>query len=308
VTVGEVGEFEVIARITARLGQAKHVILGPGDDAAVIAAADGRVVATTDLLVEGRHFRTDWSSGYDIGRKAAAQNLADIAAMGAVPTALLVGLACPPATAVDWIDLLTDGLRDESALTGAAVAGGDVVRAEQVMVAVTALGDLQGRAPVTRSGARAGEVVAVCGRLGWAPAGLAVLGRGFRSPAAVVAAHRRPEPPYAQGPLAASAGATAMIDISDGLTQDLAHIAAASGVAIDVQRAALEVPQRLIDVGAALGVDPYVWVLGGGDDHALAATFGGPVPPGWRVIGSVAAGDGVTVDAEPYVAGHDHFR
>lgn len=307
-TVGEVGEFEVIARITARLGQAEHVILGPGDDAAVIATADGRVVATTDLLVEGRHFRTDWSSGYDIGRKAAAQNLADIAAMGAVPTALLVGLACPPATAVDWIDLLTDGLRDESALTGAAVAGGDVVRAEQVMVAVTALGDLQGRAPVTRSGARAGDVVAVCGRLGWAGAGLAVLGRGFRSPAAVVAAHRRPEPPYTQGPLAASAGATAMIDISDGLTQDLAHVAAASRVAIDVQRAALEVPQRLIDVGAALGVDPYVWVLGGGDDHALAATFGGAVPPGWQVIGSVAAGAGVTVDGEPYVAGHDHFH
>lgn len=307
-TVGETGEFGLIDRIVTRLMVGDHTLLGPGDDAAVIQAADGRVVATTDLLVEGRHFRRDWSGGYDIGRKAAAQSLADIAAMGAVPTALLVGLGCPPETSVEWCEQLADGLRDEASSVAAAVVGGDVVRADNVTLAVTALGDLQGRQPVTRSGARSGDVVAICGRLGWAAAGLAVLGHGFRSPAVLVEAHRRPAPPYDDGPGAALAGATAMIDVSDGLTQDIGHIATASGVAIDVQRAALEVPRQLTDVGAALGKDPYEWILSGGEDHALVATFPADVPAGWRQIGMVSAGEGVTVDGEPFTGGHDHFR
>ncbi len=306
-TVGQTGEFGLIARIIARLGAADSALLGPGDDAAVVQAPDGRVVATTDLLVEGGHFRKDWSGGYDIGRKAAAQNLADVAAMGAVGTALLVGLGCPPETALAWVDELADGLRDEAALVGAAVVGGDLVRTDRLTIAVTALGDLRGRDPVTRGGARPGDAVALIGRVGWAAAGLAVLGRGFRSPAAVVAAHRRPEPPYAEGPRAAEAGATAMIDVSDGLVQDLGHLAAASGVAIDVRRSAFEVPERLSDVGAALGVDPYDWILAGGDDHALAATFGDAVPTGWTVIGTVTSGDGVTVDGRSHTGGHDHF-
>ncbi|MDQ6874688.1 MAG: AIR synthase related protein, partial [Actinomycetota bacterium] len=169
-TVGEAGEFGLIARVTARVGHGPHTVLGPGDDAAVVSTPDGRVVATTDLLVEGRHFRQDWSGAYDIGRKAAAQSLADVAAMGAIATALLVGLGCPPETELSWTDQLTDGLRDEAAEVGAAVVGGDVVRADRVVLAVTALGDLQGREPVTRSGARPGDTVAICGRLGWAAA------------------------------------------------------------------------------------------------------------------------------------------
>lgn len=306
-TVDEAGEFGLIARVIARLGPAVGVPLGPGDDAAVVAVPDGRVVATTDVLVEGGHFRRDWSSAYDIGRKAAAQSLADVAAMGAVPTALLVGLGCPGDTAVAWVEELADGLRDEAAVVGATVVGGDVVRSGSVLLSVTALGDLQGRAPVTRSGARPGDVVAVCGRLGMAAAGLAVLGKGFRSPGKVVAAHRRPDPPYAEGPIAAATGATAMIDISDGLVQDLGHVAAASAVSIGIRRAALDVPQVLTDVGTALGVDPYDWLLAGGDDHALAATFAGSVPDGWLVIGAVGPGGGVTVDGEPHPGGHDHF-
>ncbi len=308
-SVGEIGEFGLIDRIMGRLPVAgDHTVLGPGDDAAVVRAPDGRVVASTDLLVEGRHFRRDWSGGYDIGRKAAAQNLADIAAMGAVPTALLVGAGCPPETPVEWFDALVDGIRDEAAGVGAALVGGDMVRADKLILGVTALGDLQGRAPVTRAGARPGDVVAMSGRLGWAAAGLAVLGHGFRSPAVLVEAHRRPTPPYAAGPLAASAGATAMIDISDGLMQDLGHIARASAVAIDVKRESLNLPQQLRDVAAALGKDPYEWVLAGGEDHALVATFGAHLPPGWRRIGSVSEGEGVTVDGEPFAGGHDHFR
>src|SRR3954469_2673010 len=160
-TVGELGEFGLIRELTSRLTSTPAVRLGPGDDAAVVAAPDRRGVATTDLLVEGRHFRRDWSTAYDVGRKAAAQNLADIAAMGATPTALLVGLACPPDTTVEWCEQLADGLRDEAALVGAGVVGGDVVRSDVVTVAVSALGDLQGRPPVTRAGARPGDVVVV---------------------------------------------------------------------------------------------------------------------------------------------------
>ncbi|MDQ1678812.1 MAG: thiamine-monophosphate kinase [Actinomycetota bacterium] len=310
-TVSEVGEFGLIARVTARLPQGSATILGPGDDAAIVLASDGRVVVSTDLLVEGRHFRRDWSGGYDVGRKAAAANLADIAAMGAQPTSLVVGLACPPDLPLEWAEALADGLREESALVGASVVGGDVSRADSVIVAVTALGDLQGRAPVTRAGARAGDVVAVAGRLGWSAAGHAVLSRGFRSPRVLVDAHRRPEPPYAAGPAASVLGATAMCDVSDGLIADLGHLAVASGVGIDLRRDAFTVTRQLADAAQALGKDPIDWVLTGGEDHALVATFPATVALGadWRVVGAVRVGSGVTVDGEPWegTAGHDHF-
>ena len=314
ITVAEVGEFGLIERLTARFaaGPAPEPVLGPGDDAAVLAVPDGRVVATTDLLVDARHFRRDWSTATDVGRKAAAQNLADVAAMGAVPTGLLLGLAVPPDLPVAWLEELADGMRAECEPLGARVLGGDVVRADVLVLAVTAFGDLQGRAPVTRSGAKPGDVVAYTGRLGWAAAGLAVLGRGFRSPVGVVAAHRRPEPPYAQGPRAAELGATAMVDVSDGLVADLQHVALASGVGIELDTSRLEVSAKLRDVGTALGVEPMDWVLAGGDDHALAATFPGdaPPPPPWTVIGRVARGRGVVVDGAAYQGpgGWDHFR
>jgi thiamine-monophosphate kinase len=315
-TLGQLGEFGLIRRVSAGRSQPASTLLGPGDDAAVVAAPDGRVVATTDVLVEGVHFRLDWSAPEQVGRRAAAANLADVAAMGAVPTALLVGLACPPDTPVATLDGLADGLWAEAGSAGAGVVGGDVASSKQLTVAVTALGTLEGRAPVLRSGARPGDQVALCGRIGWAAAGLAVLQRGFRSPAVVVNAHRAPEPPYAAGPEAARAGATSMVDVSDGLLADLGHVAAASGVVLDVSAAALTVPSRLVDVGAALGTDPRHWLLTGGDDHALAASFPPDVllPFGWTRIGAVLSpGDGepgVLVDGRPYdggPTGWDHF-
>ena len=211
VSLSELGEFALIDRMTAGRRQPASTLLGPGDDAAVVAAQDGRVVATTDVLVQGVHFRLDWSSPEQIGRKAAAANLADVAAMGAVPTSLLLGLACPASTPVAVAAGITDGMWAEATTAGAGVVGGDVTSAPSLVVAVTALGSLEGREPVTRSGARPGDVVAVAGRLGWAAAGLAVLGRGFRSPAVLVDAQRTPQPPYAAGPAAARAGATAMV-------------------------------------------------------------------------------------------------
>lgn len=277
----------------------------------MIATSDGRVVASTDLLIENRHFRRDWSTANDIGHKAAARNFADIVAMGAIPTALLVGFAGPGSLPLEWVDGLVAGLREECGEVGAAVVGGDITAADVVMLGVTALGDLQGRAPVTLDGARVGDVVAVCGRLGWAAAGFAVLGRGFRSPVAMVNAHRRPEPPYAEGPRAAELGATAMTDVSDGLVADLGRIAEASGVRIDLRAGLLDLPAKLREVAAALNVDPVVWVLTGGDDYALAASFPKDIdlPDNWRVLGVVNEGEGVRVDGRRWlIGGHEHYR
>ncbi|MEO9220211.1 MAG: AIR synthase related protein, partial [Mycobacteriaceae bacterium] len=181
-TVAELGEFGLIARAVQGRTQPSSTVLGPGDDAAVVSAPDSRVVATTDVLVEGVHFRLDWSSAEQVGRKAIAQNAADIAAMGAVSTSFLVGLACPPSTPVAVVDGLTQGMWTEADTLGAGIVGGDIVRAEHIVLSVTALGDLQGHEPVTRAGAQEGDVVAMAGRLGWSAAGLAVLSRGFRAP------------------------------------------------------------------------------------------------------------------------------
>jgi len=300
-TVGELGEVGLIAALTARLAGGADVALGPGDDAAVVRTTDDLVVATTDVLVEGVHFRRDWSEAVDVGHKAAAQNLADIAAMGARATALLVGLASPGDVPVSWVMGLADGLSAEAALVGAAVVGGDVVASDQLVIAVTALGALDGRAAVRRSGAKVGDIVAVSGRLGWSAGGLAVLSRGFRSPRTLAAAHRRPAPPYASGPAAAVAGATAMVDISDGLMSDLAHVAEASKVAIELEVSALVIADPLRDAAAALGRDPLEWVLAGGEDHALAATFPADVvlPDGFVRIGRVVLGAGVSVAGLP---------
>ncbi|HEU0214707.1 MAG TPA: thiamine-phosphate kinase [Jiangellaceae bacterium] len=309
--LADLGEFGLISAITARLPQGEGVLVGPGDDAAVLAAPDGRMVATTDLLVENRHFRRDWSSAADVGHKAAAQNLADVAAMGAVATAVLVGLGAPPDLPADWVLGLADGLREECEPMGTSIVGGDVVRSDLVVVSVTALGDLAGRSPVTRAGARPGDVVAVCGRLGWAEAGFRVLSRGFRSPRVLVEAHRRPTVPYDAGPEAADLGATSMVDVSDGLIADLGHVAAASGVGIDLDPDAFEVSDPIRDAAAALNAEPLDWILAGGEDNALVATFPTEVklPERWRVVGHVREGEGVTVDGVRYErsGGHTHF-
>ncbi|MBU2662115.1 thiamine-phosphate kinase [Actinoplanes bogorensis] len=311
-SIAEAGEFGLIARVVAKLENYPTTLLGPGDDSAIVAAPDKRVVASTDVLVEGRHFRRDWSSGADVGHRAAAANLADIAAMGATPTALLVGLCAPADLELAWAEELAGGLADEAALVGASVVGGDTSASPTLTVAVTALGDLGGRKPVLRSGAEPGDVVALAGRIGHAAAGYTVLSRGFRTPKALVEAYRRPSVPYAAGPAAADAGATAMIDVSDGLLQDLGHIAAASVVGVDIRTDAFEVSDQMRDAAAALGVDPYQWILGGGDDHALAATFppGTTLPDGWREIGKVHEGTGLTVDGRAWSgpAGWDHFK
>ena len=293
--------------------------VGIGDDAAVVRAPDGRVVATMDLLVEGRHFRRDWSGPFDIGCKAGAQNLADVAAMGASPTALLLGFAIPGDLPVAWAEDLVRGLAEECARAGAHVVGGDISSADSVMLAITALGDLAGRSPVTRGGARPGDRLAMAGHPGRSAAGLALLEAGLAGSqegepgefAELVASHRRPRPPYAAGPEAAALGASSMIDVSDGLVADLNHLANASNVLVDIETARLPADPALRSAAAALGVNWLHWVLTGGEDHALAATFPPQtsLPGHWSEIGMVGNGHGVTVNSRPAegLSGWRHF-
>lgn len=299
--IRDVGEFNLIARLASAVGT-PPAPEGPGDDAALVSVPGGRLVATTDLLVEGTHFRRDWSSAYDIGRKAAAQNLADVVAMGARPTVLLIGLGAPADFPVSDFDAFAQGIRDECAASGAALVGGDLVRAPQMVVSGTALGLLDDFGPVLRSGARPGDLVGVIGRLGWAAAGLRLL-LGGETSGPLTDAHRRPQPPYAAGVALAEAGASAMCDVSDGLMSDLGHLAEASGVRIEITLAALG------SLGAP-GVTAEE-LLTGGEDHALAFTIGegAVLPPGTVVIGRVAAGPAaVHVDGQPHRgSGYDHF-
>src|SRR6185437_2912451 len=205
-TLAEAGEFGLIAALSAWFPPGPATLVGIGDDAAVLAVPDGRVVATTDFLIEGRHFRRDWASAADVGHKAAARSLADCAAMGAEPSALLVALAAPPDLPVSWVRELAEGLAAECARGGAYVIGGDTARAGHVVLA----GD-----PLVRE-------------------------------------HLRPAPPYDAGPEAAGLGATAMIDVSDGLLADLGHIAGASGLRIDLDSAALRPGDRLTAAARAV--------------------------------------------------------
>jgi thiamine-monophosphate kinase len=308
-TLADIGEFGLIAELVGLFPQGEHVLVGPGDDAAVLRVRTGHVVVSTDLLVEGRHFRRDWAGAEDVGHRAAAQNLSDINAMGGTAHSLTIGLAAPGELPVQWVLDFARGFADECAAVGASVVGGDLARAAEIVIAVTVIGACA-QAPVLRSGARPGQVVALAGRQGWSAGGLAVLGRGFRSPRVLVEAYRRPEPPYGAGPAAAAAGATAMIDVSDGLVADAAHIADESGVAIDLHSAAFDVPEPLHAVAAATGSDPLQLVLGGGEDHSLLATFEpGTVPTGWTEVGTVGEGEGVTVDGSAYdgPAGWTHY-
>lgn len=306
-TLGAIGEAAVLRRIFPRLPDAASALLGPGDDAAVVAAPDGRFVVTTDTLVHGPDFRHAWSSAFQLGWKAAATNLADVAAMGARPSALVVALVAPASTPAVWLEEFSDGLREACAVLapGCGVVGGDLSVSEQLTIAVTAFGDLEGRAPVLRSGARAGDVVAVCGELGLAGRGLELLfargvdARGVPDAAAAAVlrpgfereldAQLAPTPPIEAGVRAALGGATAMMDVSDGLALDARRMAEASGVVLDLAAHA---------VGSPLA-------LTGGEDHALLATFpaDAALPSGFRPIGRVLPGDpGVRVDGRPYDA------
>lgn len=331
-TVGNLGESGLLARILPRL-QGASALLGPGDDAALIAAPGGKFVITVDTLVENQDFRLDWpsgfrSSGFDVGWKSAAQNLSDVNAMGAIATSAVISLTLPHSTPIAWVEDLADGFSAavrELGATSCAVAGGDLGRGSEVSVTAAVTGSLAADHPVLRSGARPGDVVAVCGPLGVAAAGLALLDAPIShlewsaDEQLLVHGQRRPQPPLEAGPLAARAGATAMMDLSDGLLKDGRRMATASGVVIDFDaRALLADAQRLSSAAARLRTVPMEWVLGGGEDHGLLTTFPNAVelPEGFRAVGVVKepgggkTGSGVLLDGRiPGTAqGFDHFE
>jgi thiamine-monophosphate kinase len=295
-TISSLGENESLKRTIARLNTSEHALVGPGDDSAVINAPDGRFVVTTDTMVENHDFKLDWSSGYDLGWKAVASNIADVAAMGAVPTALVVAVTAPGHTEVSWLESFAEGLRDACTqlAPGCGVVGGDLAASEQIMISVSAHGSLDGREPVLRSGAQVGDVLAVAGTLGRAAAGLALLQSNNTDAISAyddwVNIQRRPQPPIKAGEEAAVAGATSMLDLSDGLAKDAARIAKASGVTLQIDPKMLQGFEAVIEEAArAISANASDWVIGGGEDHSLLATFPSDavLPRAFKAIGVV---------------------
>lgn len=359
-TVGGLGESGILRILNRRFaavpaaGDWPEGTVGPGDDAAVVAAPDGRFVITTDAMAQDRDFRLDWpavhgvmfdghglAGGYSTGWKAAAQNLSDINAMGGEPSGLLLALTMPPTTPVAWIDGLAAGLAGAVRHLGATrcrIVGGDLGSDDRITVAVTATGDLDGRPAVRRTLPPAARAVTagheldlvLCGRAGWAAAGLNVLetprGRlsellraaeqaeqsehaepGVRRLAALAAAAQlRPRPVLGAGRVAAEAGALAMMDVSDGVLKDAGRLAAANGLRAEldpdwVRREA----SALMPLACAL--DPASgqrtaerWVSAGGEDYGLLAALpaGAAVPAGFRRIGRLVAESGTPAAAE----------
>lgn len=303
-TVAELGENESLRRTVSRLNGSDFAIVGSGDDSAVIKAADGRFVVTTDTMIEGHDFRLDWSNGFDLGWKAVATNVSDVAAMGARPTSLVVAIAVPGSTRIGFLEDFADGLKAacEKLAPGCGVVGGDLAASDQVFISVAAHGDLEGREPILRSGAKPGDVLAVAGTLGRAAAGLALLFSGdvgaINAYDALVDVQKRPEPPISAG---IGLNATSMLDLSDGLARDAARIAKASGVKLVINSKDLQGFEAMLDdVAMRLGVEARDWVLGGGEDHSLLATFaqGVEIPREFKPIGSVVEGAGVYLDSQ----------
>ncbi len=332
-TLRDLGERGLIERIRRRLGPpAEGVLVGIGDDAAAVAWPGGTLLLTTDSQLEDVHFRRATTSLREVGAKALAVNLSDIAAMGGEPRVAVLALALPASCPVADVDELYTGLTEMADRYGVALVGGDTCAApDRIVVTITLLGRVDG-APVRRSGARAGDAILVTGTLGASAAGLATL---EREPAVVPAevrarlarAHRLPTPRVAEGRLVrASGSATAMIDLSDGLATDLAHIAEESGVGAAIRLPALPIDEGTRALARALGEAPWRWAVSGGEDYELLFTAAAPHAAGLAaritaetgtpvsVIGEVRpAGEGVRFldDAgRPHAvrAGFDHFR
>ncbi len=277
--VGALGEFGLIARLTAAVRAGPGVEVGIGDDAAVLTTTPGRkLVVSTDVLVEGRHFSAELSAPADWGWKAVAVNCSDVAAMGALPRWLVLALTVPADTPVQLLDQVYAGIGEASRAFAVDLVGGDVSHGPALSLAVTALGEAE--RVLTRGGARPGDRLAVSGPLGAAAAGLDLLRRADQAASellgrfpALAAAHRRPCPDLAAGPRLAQAGATAMIDVSDGLAGDALHLAEASGTGLELDDRSVPLAPGVREAAALLGRDPVELALGGGEDFVLAVAL-----------------------------------
>lgn len=330
--LSELGESHVLGRILSHNRSGSQVIVGPGDDAAVTRVR-GDLVSTADMLVENEDFTRDWVDWGRLGRKAAAQNLADVCAMGATPHGLLVSLAVPDDTDIADLEALFAGIVAEAGRAGAEldcqvpIIGGDLSSSGPIVVAITALGTVETPA-ILRSGARPGDGVYLAGTVGRAAAGLDLLFAGLRPDtagpelAALIDTQLSPRPDYTA--MRSLSAASAMIDVSDGLSTDLARIAAASGVGIDIDRSALEdliepllpAAEHVLDARESTAVDTSAedlalsWVIDGGEDHGFAASSPSSHGPGvgWRRIGEVRTGHDVSLDGTAVpTRGFSHF-
>ncbi|MCT1449375.1 thiamine-phosphate kinase [Corynebacterium sp. p3-SID1194] len=314
-TLGDVGERAVIQSIVDVTPSSIN-----GDDAAVLhrSSPNSRVVATTDMLVEGRHFRWDVTTPRQVGRKAIVQNFADIEAMGARPLAALLSLSAPKDLPVAVVTDLARGIGDEVGKYAAELVGGDVTSGDSLVLSVTAIGSLGGnRWALTLDGARAGQKLVAHGKIGYSAAGLALLESGRDIPeefVPLVEAYQAPEIAPGSGVIARSAGATSMTDNSDGLLHDLTLLAARSGVNIDIDSSTIAPDELLINAGEFLDCDPWKWVYEGGEDHTLLGTISGDAPVGFHTIGTTSKPSSddevaVTVDGETpeYGGGWESF-
>jgi len=362
VTVGETSEEEVLRPVLAifeehrrwvtRQNNGTELMLGPGDDCAVYDLSAGRTVVTIDSQTQDQDYLLEWPNGYrttgfDMGWKSAAQNVADVAAMGAIPTGLVISLVLPPDTSVDMVQDMARGYcaaLQSLGATSCTVGGGDVGSGTEIGLTVAAFGLIPaktstavsgdcGTPVVRRSGAQPGDVVVLAGTVGRAAAGLDLL-RASQGPvpnldtaapeswahprsdlSALMASQLRPQPPIVQGPILAEYGATAMIDVSDGLLRDAERLATASNVRIELDSDLLEpLVEPLRPAASELGLDPLEWVLSGGEDHGLLACIPSskPLPEGVRAIGSCGQLTGreacVLVDGKARIhRGWDHF-
>lgn len=338
-----------VRREAASRGLSDSLVVGPGDDCAVLHLPQAPTVITTDTQTEGQEFRRVWPSGastegYDVGWKAATQNLADVAAMGAEPSTLVVSLSLPPYVSAEWVQGFAQGLVDSCRANQASlctVSGGDLGRSSEISVTVTAVGQCAAQ-PVLRNGACPGDIVAVAGELGTAAAGFACLEYStdhlawIAEVASVVEAQQRPLGAITAGHVAAGC-AHSMLDISDGLIRDAQRIALASGVSIDFSTAQLDpmvtallpAARWLLTHAPAFAHDRGLsekdleisaqrqatqWVLSGGENHGMLATFAAheSIPSGFTEVGTCASANlapKVTVDKQlPNVTGWDHFN
>lgn len=286
--VSQLGEFGLIERIRQRMRPGPEGEVWSGDDAAVLSRLDGRPLLTTDTVAEKTDFDLTWSSASDAGWKAIAVNVSDIAAMGGEPRYAVVALTLPADTSLEVVDDLVDGLVSASKEWGIALVGGDIAEGEMISLSVALLGEATGAA-ITRAGARPGDVIGVTGELGAAAGGLLLLkaGAGSTSPE-LVERQVRPRARVLEGRAIAAAGATAMIDVSDGFLADLTHLLDAGEVGCRIDPAAVPVAPSLNAVGDK--VDVRELALTGGEDYELLFT----VPPDrWDELDSgVNAGGG----------------
>jgi len=278
--ITEIGEFGLIDRVKEAIAPpGAGVVMGIGDDVAVLRArGDKYLLATCDIQVEGIHFLKEAISPYQLGRKAAAINISDIAAMGGLPTYLLVSLALPKETTIEYVDGLYQGLKKETEAAGVQIVGGNMSHSRGMMIDIFLLGEVEAEHLLLRSGARPGDKVLVTGSVGDSGAGLALLldppaDRSGEEAKEVLKAHLTPTPRLREGrAIARTRIATSMIDVSDGTVSDIAHICEASGVGVRLWADALPISPATRAAAEALGKDPLEWALHSGEDYELIFT------------------------------------